>query len=52
MSQESPFRQLWKNLMRQKFALSSLIVCAAFLLTAIFAEIYTGVCHSKGIEPV
>ena len=52
MSQESPFRQLWKNLMRQKFALSSLIICALFLLTAVFAEIYTGVCHSKGIEPV
>lgn len=45
-------KSLWKRLMAQRFALSSLIVCVIFLLMAIGAEIYGEVCRQKGIEPV
>ena len=45
-------KSLWKKLMAQRFALSSLIVCVIFLLMAAGAEIYGEICHRKGIEPV
>ena len=45
-------KSLWKKLMAQRFALSSLIVCVIFLLMATGAEIYGEICHRKGIEPV
>ena len=45
-------KSLWKKLMAQRFALSSLIMCVIFLLMAAGAEIYGEICHRKGIEPV
>ena len=50
--EESPLRRTWRRLMGQRFAVVSLTVCALFLLAAVYAEIYTAVCHAKGIVPV
>ena len=43
---------IWKRLMKQRFALSSLIICLLFLGLAVFAEIYSAHCAATGKTPV
>ncbi len=43
---------IWRNLLKQKFAGTALLVCAGFLLLAVFGEIYSAYCRSTGRIPV
>ncbi len=52
ISQPRPFPDTVRRLCAKKFALASLILCLLYLGAAIFAEIYTGYCEAKEIEPV
>jgi len=52
LHEDGPMRQLWRRLRQQRFAMSSLFICLLFLLTAVYAEIYSAVCDAKGITPV
>ncbi len=45
---ETPMRQIWKRLMKQPLAKTSLIICMLFLLSAAGAEIYEIVCDHTG----
>ncbi len=49
---ETPLKQTWKRLKKQRFALSSLFVCMLFLAISILAEIYSIVCQRNGTEAV
>lgn len=47
-----PRHSVWKQLKKQRFAMTSLVVCVLFLLLAAGAEIYSAVCRASGTEPV
>ena len=49
---QSPFRENLRNLLRQKFALFSLLICLLFLGMALFGEGYSLWCAGHGIVPV
>ncbi len=48
----SVFRQTFRRFLAQRFAVSSLVICLIFLLTAIGAECYSIYCKSHGTDPV
>lgn len=48
----SHVREGFRQLMRQRFALPALIVCALFLFAAIGAEGYSIYCQKNGVTPV